>query len=178
LLAGERARESAQRQQTAEREAFVTEWKSAGRILKFTKPSPRLLQLREREYKGTITGDYERAAAPSQQADDLEVRGAGQARTRANLSMRTAAGQLRDRQETQAETAEGAARQRSARIETQRRCARMPIEVNMGCLTRPSQAQPPQTRPQTASWRVSIASRPQCPGPGPKGSARDVLRNF
>jgi hypothetical protein len=134
----ERQRAALKRRHESERERFAKYWESSASLLKFSKPSPALLDLREVQRRMTVVMDFEGAEYMKQVADALEILEAVEAQKRAEQAMKVAAAQLSRRQERELQILETLFEQKRADIEAEKTRMKTPVERTLKFVSDPT----------------------------------------
>jgi hypothetical protein len=170
LQTADRQREDLERRQLEERAEFGRFWESPTTLLKYSKPSPELLDMREVQRRMTIVMDFAGAEDMKREADALEGVEAAQAQVRAVRAMKIAAEQLRQRQEREKQILEALIAQRVGRVEAEKVAMKAPVEKTLRHVNDPGAPRSADASPQTARSRSALVS--------PLGDRKGVPRTF
>jgi hypothetical protein len=128
---GDLQRARLERRQEKERDSCRTEWERPTTLLKFSKASPALLELREIQRRMTIVMNFIGADELKRQADALELKEAEEAHERAEQAMKIAATHLKRRQERELMILEELIQQKLADVEAEKMKMKAPVEKTL-----------------------------------------------
>jgi hypothetical protein len=171
-----RQRAALARRHEAERERFLKYWERPTILLKFSKPSPALLDMREVQRRMTIVMDFAGAEYMKQQADALEMREAQEANDRAARTMKTAASHLRRRQERESQIVEALIEQRFADVEAEKMKMKTPVERTLKHVSDPNAPLSADASVQTARYRSALVSRSGTRDPIPRTFRKEAVK--
>lgn len=144
--------------QEQEEQNFSEYWKNPKNLSEFSKPSGRLLQLRNIEFKKALLNDFEGAASMKKYADEVEKQETKLAQQRAERAMRNAYRMMSKRHETEVDAIERNTQSRIQTLENQRKIVVDPIQkaIDRDADIPKRQREQPKSACATARYRQYI----------------------
>ena len=159
-------REQMQERHKKEIEEFSKKWKSPKALMKFSKPSAQLLQLRQLEKKNAVLNDFVTAQQYKNMADKLEQKETREAYERAEMAMEANGRELLAQHDREKQTLDEREKQRLEDVEVDRKSKSSPIssalkreDDNIRLSPRNRRSSPLLSSCSTAKYRTYLVSK-------------------